>query len=447
MNLRDTIVAIATPLGRGGLGIVRLSGKESRNIAERILRFVQGPHWRSWSSQFAELLDADDAVIDQVVVSFFEAPRSYTAEDVVEIACHGAPVVLRLCLERAIEHGARIAEPGEFTLRAYTNGRIDLPRAEAIRELIDATTLYQARVAAQQMEGSVSRRVAPIKEQLLELISLLEAGIDFAEDDISVAPPAEILRRLAPIQDSLAKLVASFAAGKLVFQGFTLAIAGRPNVGKSSLFNRLLEQDRAIVTAIPGTTRDTVSESTTIAGVPVKLMDTAGIREGVDLVENLGIERTYQAMADADLTLLVFDLSEPVMEEDRILRNKLHDRQPLLVGNKADLAPACDGDFLAVSALTGKGIEQLRQAILKRLAPEGLAAPESGSITSIRHHALLRESLEALGNAQRAVEFQIPHEMLLLDLYAALRPIDAVTGATTADDILNRIFSTFCIGK
>src|SRR5581483_7298245 len=287
MNLRDTIVAIATPLGRGGLGIVRLSGKESRNIAERILRFVQGPHWRSWSSQFAELLDADDAVIDQVVVSFFEAPRSYTAEDVVEIACHGAPVVLRLCLERAIEHGARIAEPGEFTLRAYTNGQIDLPRAEAIRELIDATTLYQARVAAQQMEGSVSRRVAPIKEQLLELISLLEAGIDFAEDDISVAPPAEILRRLAPIQDSLAKLVASFAAGKLVFQGFTLAIAGRPNVGKSSLFNRLLEQDRAIVTAIPGTTRDTVSESTTIAGVPVKLMDTAGIREGVDLVENL----------------------------------------------------------------------------------------------------------------------------------------------------------------
>jgi tRNA modification GTPase len=366
---------------------------------------------------------------------------------VVEIAGHGAPVVLRLCLERAVAQGARIAEPGEFTLRAYANGRIDLPQAEAVRELIDATTLYQARVAAQQMEGSVSRRIAPIKEQLLELISLLEAGIDFAEDDISVAPAEEILRRLAPIQNALQNLVASFAAGKLVFQGFTLAIAGRPNVGKSSLFNRLLEQDRAIVTSIPGTTRDTVSEATTLAGIPLKLIDTAGIREGTDLVENLGIERSYQAMADADLTLLVLDLSEPLTEEDRALIEKLETRRPLVVGNKVDLAWGVSGDILPVSALTGEGIGQLRQTILKRLAPDGLAAPESGSITSVRHEALLREAVEALTNAQRAVEFQIPHEMLLLDLYAALRPIDAVTGATTADDILNRIFSTFCIGK
>lgn len=447
MNLRDTIVAIATPLGRGGLGTVRLSGSQSRNIAEKFLRFQTEPRWRAWANQLAELVDADGAVIDQVIAAFFQAPRSYTAEDVVEITCHGAPVVLRFCLQRAVEQGARIAEPGEFTLRAYANGRIDLPQAEAIRELIDATTLYQARVAAQQMEGSVSRRIAPIKEQLLELISLLEAGIDFAEDDISVAPPQEILRRLTPIQSALEKLVASFAAGKLVFQGFTLAIAGRPNVGKSSLFNRLLQQDRAIVTHIPGTTRDTVSEATTIAGIPLKLIDTAGIRQGTDLVENLGIERSYQAMADADLTLLVIDLSEPLTEEDRVLIDKLQPSRPLLVGNKADLALPRNDDFLAVSALTGQGIADLRQAILQRLAPEGLATPESGSITSIRHEALLREALQALENARRAVEFQIPHEMLLLDLYAALRPIDAVTGATTADDILNRIFSTFCIGK
>lgn len=447
MNLRDTIVAIATPLGRGGLGVVRLSGHESRNIAERILRFATEPRWRSWSSQFAELIDAEGAIADQVVVSFFAALRSYTGDDVVEISCHGAPVVLRLCLERAVQQGARLAEPGEFTLRAYANGRIDLPQAEAVRDLIDATTLYQARVAAQQMEGSVSRRIAPIKEQLLQLISLLEAGIDFAEDDISVAPPQDILRRLTPIQSGLEKLVASFAAGKLVFQGFTLAIAGRPNVGKSSLFNRLLQQERAIVTDIPGTTRDTVSEATTIAGIPLKLVDTAGIREGMDLVENLGIERSYQAMADSDLTLLVTDVSEPLTDEDRMLMEKLGDRRPLLVGNKADLASDTDGDMLAVSALTGQGIDQLRDAILKRLAPEGLVTPESGSITSVRHENLLREALEALTNARRAVEFQIPHEMLLLDLYAALRPIDAVTGATTADDILNRIFSTFCIGK
>jgi tRNA modification GTPase len=429
--------------------VVRLSGASSREIAERILRFPREPHWRSWTSQLAELLDRDGRPVDQTVVSFFENPQSYTAEDVVEIACHGAPVVLRLCVERAVEHGARLAEPGEFTLRAYTNGRLDLPRAEAVRDLIDATTLYQARVAAQQMEGSVSKRIAPIKEPLLELISLLEAGIDFAEDDVSVASGEEILRRLDPIRERLGQLLRTFAAGKLVYQGFTLAIAGRPNVGKSSLFNRLLEQNRAIVTEIPGTTRDLVSETMSLEGVPVRLVDTAGVREASDLVETLGIERTYQAMADADLTLLVLDISADLTDEDRVLIEKLKDRHPLLVGNKVDLGRKLEGmeGVQAVSAATGQGIDELRQAILQRIAPEGLAAPESGSITSIRHESLLRESAEALDNARRAVEFGIPHEMLLLDLYAALRPIDAMTGATTADDILNRIFSTFCIGK
>jgi tRNA modification GTPase len=449
MNFGDTIVAISTPLGRGGLGVVRLSGARSCEIAGAILRFETPLVWRSWSSQLGALLDGDGAPVDQVVVSYFAAPRSYTSDDVVEISCHGAPVILRLCIEQAVAHGARIAEPGEFTLRAYMNGRIDLPQAEAVRDLIDATTLYQARVAAQQMDGSVSRRIQPVKEQLLELIALLEAGIDFAEDDISVAGANEILRRLEPIQQGVERLVASFRTGKLVFEGFTLAIAGRPNVGKSSLFNTLLKQDRAIVTAIPGTTRDAISETTTLEGVPLKLVDTAGIRQGSDLVETLGIERSYQAVADAELTLLVLDLSEELTEADRELMAKLEDRRPVLVGNKRDLKRLLHGvrELVEVSATTGEGIPQLRLQILNRLAPEGLAAPESGCITNIRHEALLRESLDALGNARRAVEFEIPHEMLLLDLYATLRPIDAVTGATTADDILNRIFSTFCIGK
>ena len=450
MNPRDTIVAISTPAGRGGIGVVRISGQRSRNIATEILKFSHPPRWVSWTNQLAELVDRSGSVVDQVVAAFFEAPRSYTAEDVVEISCHGAPVVLALCVEEAVRHGARIAEPGEFTLRAYLNGRIDLPRAEAVRELIDATTLYQARVAAQQMEGSVSRRIAPIKEQLLELISLLEAGIDFAEDDISVASAEEILARLSSVENALAALLSTFAAGKLVYEGFTLAIAGRPNVGKSSLFNRLLEQDRAIVTDIPGTTRDTVSETASLEGIPVKLVDTAGIRQGKDEVERLGIERSYRAMADADLTMLVFDLSAEMDAEDRALWEKLADRKPLLVGNKCDLEWRLGGvgaEVLPVSALTGQGIPEVRRAILQRLAPDGLAAPESGAITNIRHAALLRESLSALENGHRAVEFGLPHEMLLLDFYAALGPIDAVTGATTADDILNRIFSTFCIGK
>src|SRR5579884_4191575 len=278
MNLRDTIVAISTPLGRGGLGVVRLSGAQSRAISENILRFAHPPRWHPWSAELAELTDETGAAVDQVVVSFFAAPKSYTAEDVVEISCHGAPVVLRLCVERAVANGARLAEPGEFTLRAYLNGRIDLPRAEAVRELIEATTLYQARVAAQQVEGSVSRRISPVKEQLLELISLLEAGIDFAEDDISVASNEDILRRLTPIEQGLAELAATFAYGKLVHCGMALAIVGRPNVGKSSLFNRLIGADSAIVPELPGTPRDLAPEVAAIEGIPVKFVDTAGIR-------------------------------------------------------------------------------------------------------------------------------------------------------------------------
>jgi len=401
-------------------------------------------NWKPWATSLAELIDEQEQTVDRVVVTYFEAPRSYTAEDVIEIACHGAPVVLRYCVERAVQAGARPAEPGEFTLRGYVNGRIDLPQAEAVRDLIDATTIYQAKIASQQIEGAVSRRIAPFKEQLLELISLLEAGIDFAEDDIDVAADTEIFRRLSPIQEGLGRLTRSFAYGKLVHEGFTLAIVGRPNVGKSSLFNRLLEQDRAIVTEIPGTTRDTISETASLNGIPVRFIDTAGIREGEDRVEKLGIERSYQAMADADLTLVVLDASEPLREEDRLLIDRPVRR--LVIANKVDIAAKSSIDgTIPVSALTGAGVNELRSRIVSAVAPE--IEQEAGFITSIRHETLLRESLESLANAANAIALKIPHEMLLLDLYSALRPIDAITGATTADDILNRIFSTFCIGK
>ncbi len=429
---------------------MRISGGEARTIADHVLHFADGPPaWKPWSAALASLVDAEGHAIDQVVVTYFAAPRSYTAEDVVEIACHGSPVVLRHALERLCQAGARLAEPGEFTLRAYLNGRVDLPQAEAIRDLIDATTLYQARVAAQQAEGSVSRRLKPMKEQLLELIALLEAGIDFAEDDISVAPSEEILRRLGPIEAAVGALAASFAFGKLVHEGFTLAIVGRPNVGKSSLFNRLLEQDRAIVTEIAGTTRDVVSETASLGGIPVKLLDTAGIRLGQDVVESLGIERSYQAMADADLTLVVVDGSQVLTYEDETLIGRARDGgKTLVAANKSDLAQLAKvADALPVSALTGAGIEELRQAIVNVVVPEGRLEQDGGFITSLRHEQLLQESGEALAQARTATTLGIPHEMLLLDLYAALRPIDAITGATTADDILNRIFSTFCIGK
>jgi len=444
LPLGDTITAIATPAGRSALGIVRLSGPGAREIAAR---FLSPLTWRAGTTRLAEMRDQAGHPVDQVMVTFFQAPKSFTGEDVVEISCHGSPVLLRHAVERAVAAGARIAEPGEFTMRAFLNGRLDLPQAEAVRDLIEATTLFQARVALQQTAGSVSRRIAPIKEQLLQLILLLEAGIDFAEDDIDVAPPEEILRRLAPVEAGVGQLVASFRYGGLVQQGVTLAIVGRPNVGKSSLFNRLLEQDRAIVTEIPGTTRDVVSETASIGGIPVKLFDTAGIRETEQRVEALGIERSYQAMADADVTLIVTDLSESGGAEMEDLASRTGGRT-LLVGNKSDLAhepPA--SEVIAVSALTGEGIAQLREAILEAVAPKGIFEQESGFITSVRHEQLLREAGESLAKAREAVAAAIPHEMILLDLYGALRPIDAITGATTADDILNRIFSTFCIGK
>jgi tRNA modification GTPase len=419
--------------------VVRLSGADARRIASGILKFSNDFSWRPWTAALAELSD-----VDQAVVTFFAAPRSYTAEDVVEISCHGSPVVLRFALERACEHGARLAEPGEFTLRAYVNGRIDLPQAEAVRDLIDATTLYQARIAAQQTSGSVSRRLAPVKELLLQLIALLEAGIDFAEDDVDFASSPQIEILIRPILEMVKTLISSFAYGKLVHEGFTLAIVGRPNVGKSSLFNRLLEQDRAIVTEIPGTTRDLVSETASVEGIPVKFVDTAGIREGQDTVESLGIERSYQAMADADLTVVVIDSSVLLESEDTALIGRAQGKS-LVVANKCDLAVSAVG--LPVSALTGEGIPELRRAIVDAIAPRGQIEQEGGFITSLRHEQLLRESKEALEQALTANGLGIPHEMLLLDLYAALRPIDAITGATTADDILNRIFSTFCIGK
>lgn len=448
MNQRDTIVAISTPPGRGGIGVVRISGARALSLAGELV--VLRGELQPWHATLGELRDAEGHLIDEVVVTWFRAPRSYTAEDVVEISCHGAPVILRHCVERAMNLGARLAEPGEFTLRAYLNGRIDLPQAEAVRDLIESTTLYQARVAARQTQGSVSRRLAPAKGQLVDLISLLEAGIDFAEDDVSVAPAEEILRRIGPIIRDLDTLARSFVYGNLVRSGFSLAITGRPNAGKSSLFNRLLEKDRAIVTEIPGTTRDLVSDVAEFSGIPVTLADTAGIRETGELVERLGIERSYQAMADADLTLVVVDGTAARSAEDQALVARAHEQgRYLVVANKADLADFCalSGEH-AVSALTGQGIGELREAILRMLAPNGVADEmENGFITSLRHERLLRESLQMLTKAGEAAAAGVPHELLLLDLYCALQPIDAISGATTADDILNHIFHSFCIGK
>jgi tRNA modification GTPase len=482
MNLDDTIVAIATPPGRGGIGVVRLAGLQARTIAEPMLR-LKHP-LAAGQAIFGELVepcgtrgtlngdgagstgrteparglpkgvsDPHQQRIDEVVVTFFQKPYSYTTDDILEISAHGSPVVLRHIVELCLARGARLAEPGEFTMRAFLNGRLDLTQAEAVRDLIDSQTLFQAKVAAQQLEGSLSKRLKPIKQKLVELIALLEAGIDFAEDDVSIAPDATILEHIAAVRRPLEELSASFAYGKLVHEGLTLAIVGRPNVGKSSLFNRLVERERAIVTAQPGTTRDLVSETVAIGGIPVQLVDTAGIRRALDEAESIGIRKSMEALADADLVLVVLDATQPISDEDRELLSQVAGRSAIAVENKVDVAgsqlSAVSAQLPRVrtSALTGEGIPELRAAILRHVGGEAGVQIESGFLTNVRHQKLVRDSLSALDAARSAVCARVPHEMMLLDLYNALRPLDEITGITTSDDILNLIFGSFCIGK
>lgn len=402
---------------------------------------------------FGELIEpATSERIDEVVVTFFARPHSYTADDVVEISAHGSPVVLRHMVELATAAGARLAEPGEFTMRAFLNGRIDLTQAEAVRDLIESQTLYQAKVAAQQLEGALSKRLQPVKKKLVELIAALEAGIDFAEDDVSVLPGDEIRQRINAVQQPLEQLRASFAYGRIVHEGFSLAIVGRPNVGKSSLFNRLVERERAIVTATPGTTRDLVTETVALGGIPVKLIDTAGIRQAHDEAESIGIRKSYEALSEADLVLVVLDSTAPVSEEDCELLRVAQSRRAIAVANKTDLGgaksiAAPDLKTFPTSALTGQGIEQLRTEILNQVSGHSGGEQETGFLTNVRHQRLVEESITCLDAARQAVERNIPHEMIMLDLYGALRPLDAITGETTTDDILNLIFSSFCIGK
>jgi len=470
MTNEETIVAVATPPGRGGLGVVRLSGSRAVEIATSLISFSKSP-LETQRATLGEFCDPEGGkILDQVVVTYFRRPHSYTAEDVVEISCHGAPVILRYLVECCLSRGARVAEPGEFTLRAFLNGRIDLTQAEAVRDLVESRTLYQARVAAQQLEGAVSARLKPHKQVLLELIARLEAGIDFAEDDVAVMGPQEILARIDRLHAEFDKFAQGYEYGRIVREGLSLTIVGRPNVGKSSLFNRLLNEERAIVTSTPGTTRDLVAETANIGGIPLRFVDTAGIRHTEEEVEKIGVEKSFQAIADSDLRLLVVDASEGWTDADSDLLGKVRPLGALLVAcNKTDLphkistqreiplsrpqdrnGRRADLDVTQVvrtSALTGEGIPELKERILEIAAPARDLGLEGEFITNLRHQQLLKDSLQALAKARQAAEQDVPHEMLLLDLYEALRPLDQITGATYVDDVLDIIFSTFCVGK
>jgi tRNA modification GTPase len=453
---QDTIVAISTPVGRGGIGIVRLSGANARRITASMLRLRAD--WAAGRARLAKVLDVkvvgegDARVLDEAVVTWFAAPHSYTGEDVVEIAMHGAPVLLQHVVRQCCDEGARLAEPGEFTQRAFLAGRIDLTQAEAVDDLIGSSTIEQARVAARQMCGALARVVALLKTQLVDLIAAMEAGIDFAEDDVDVMRMERITEKIAEIHAPLAELEGSFAYGRVIREGFTLAIVGQPNVGKSSLFNRLVERDRAIVTASPGTTRDLVTERVSIEGIPVELVDTAGLREATDEAERIGIVKSREAMADADVVLLVVDAAEGFVQED----HRVAEGYPAIVAwNKIDLTrdrAQVSGNetqrtVVRTSALTGEGIAELRRAILEAVGGASGAVAEAGMLTNLRQHQAVESAVRGLDAANTAVTAGIPHEMVLLDLYEALRGLDALTGVTTNEDVLRLIFSRFCIGK
>ena len=460
----DTIVAIATPPGRGGIGVVRLSGSQATAIGAVLLRVREG--FAAGRASFGYLLDPDTVdgaathTLDEVVVTFFAGPRSYTGEDVLEIATHGAPVVLEAVVHAAIKRGARLAEPGEFTQRAFLSGRLDLTQAEAVHDLISATTLHQARLAASQMGGAVSRAVQPIKADLVLLIATLEAGIDFAEDDLDVQPNSLTSSRIASLVTSLTRLEQSYRYGRAVREGLTLAIVGRPNAGKSSLFNALLERDRAIVTATPGTTRDAITERVSFAGIPVEITDTAGLRETSDEIEAMGIARSRQVLAEAALVLLVIDATaEPDAADNRLLE-ELAGRSVLVALSKCDLVTAEDRarhaarllqqhagvEVLPLSARTHEGLPALRNSLHAALVGNA-GSLDTIFLTNQRQHAAVLAANQALITAHAALDEGLPHEMILLDLHTALGALDSLTGTTTTEDILSLIFSTFCIGK
>lgn len=442
----DTIVAIATPPGRGGIGVVRLSGPGAAAIA-RALTGRDGFEPRH--ATLAAVLAADGTPIDQAVVTSFPAPHSYTGDEVVELSAHGSPPVLEAIVRAAVTAGARLANPGEFTFRAYLHGRIDLVQAEAVGELIDAVTPLQARVAFDQLDGTLTARLREIDTALLDLIAPLEASLDFPEEGYHFVTPADAALRLDAIRTSLEALLADAARGKVIREGLTVAIVGRPNAGKSSLFNRLAGAARAIVTDVPGTTRDLLTERVDIGGVPFTLVDTAGLRaHGGDAIEEEGIARARQAVDAADLLLIVLDRSSVLGEDDRTVLDVTASRRRVIVASKRDLPAAWDAEragALEVSSLTDAGIDALRGALC---GAAGLGVlRDRAPIANLRHVALLEKARDAVARAGAAAATGVAEEFVLADLHEARGRFDEITGARPQEEVLRVIFERFCIGK
>jgi len=442
----DTIVAIATPAGRGGIGVVRISGPGALQCASAL---TGHEHFQPRHATLVRVTGADAA--DQAIATWFQAPASYTGEHVVEISAHGSPVLLRSIVRAAIAAGARLAEPGEFTLRAYLSGRMDLVQAEAVADLVNAVTPLQARAAFDQLEGTLTHRVAAIDAALFDLSARLEASLDFPDEGYHFVEPSAVASEIDDVRRQIESLLADARLGRMIREGAQVVIAGRPNVGKSTLFNALAGAGRAIVTDIPGTTRDLLTEAVEIEGLAVTLVDTAGIHgHTADAVESEGVSRARRAAEHADLALVVLDQSAPLGPEDQEILDATSARDRVIVASKADLPAAWNTSeipsALAVAAVSGAGLEELRAAIARTLAGRDVLR-DGPAITNMRHVTLLQAALTALTRARDAADRQTPEEFVAADIAEARAALEEVTGRRTADDTLNEIFSRFCIGK
>lgn len=457
----DTIAAISTPPGEGGIAVVRISGKSACDIADKLFRGKILPSSANTHTvHFGNIIDPGyDGFVDEVLLTVMKAPNSYTAEDIIEISSHGGPLVTKRILELCLNHGARHAQPGEFTQRAFLNGRIDLIQAEAVADMISAKTEMSLQAAAQQLGGHLSQAVNSLGERLRNLLALLEAYTDFPEEDMGEADLGTLQTDLQTIKDEINTMILSYKEGKILKSGLKVPIVGRPNVGKSSLFNKLLEENRTIVTDIPGTTRDTVSEYVNINGLPVELIDTAGIRQSGDIVEAEGIRRAKEEISKADLVLALVDINDPdIIEDITGLREALEDTNYILLANKADLLEPqmlearqislAEFQPLPVSASNSMGLDKLREMISQAAGfTDKTGARGEIVITNSRHHDALVKGLDSLENVEDGINEKASYEFLAFDLKNAIGALEEIIGKTTPEDILNQIFSRFCIGK
>ena len=451
-----TIVAIATPPGFGGIGVIRLSGEDAVRLTQKLLDPSKETSFAPNQVVLRHLIHPEtEQVLDNALITYFKSPNSYTGEDVVELSCLGSPVVLAELVRLLVSFSAELALPGEFTMRAFLNQRIDLTQAEAVNDLIHAQTSYQAQLAARQLSGELSKQIKPIKDVLIEMIVHFESSVEFVEDDLDSLDIERFKERLEKLIAKINQLSSSYRLGRLIRSGIRLALIGRPNVGKSSVFNRLLGKDRAIVTHLPGTTRDTLSEVFSINGIPVELIDTAGIRETEDMIEKLGVERTRAAIADADFVIAIVEAHHnPDAEEIQFFAQL---PIQLLVINKCDLgveladetiqqlAPAKPS--VQMSALTGQGLDKLRELLHASFTSGAQAFTDGGIITNERHYHALEKSLAAMRQANHDLSAGFTEEIVLVHLHEALQSLGIITGETLISDIINQIFSTFCIGK